>query len=126
MGIVAFGGCALGLFSIGGFALALIVAYGGFAVGPIAYGGFAAGYLAMGGAAFGVHHAGGNGADATGAAIFRRWALVMQAIFYGSWVVFIPAMILSIYARIWALKKTNRISTPTQSTQRPQTPQRST
>jgi hypothetical protein len=106
IGLISFGGISVGVFSMGGFALGLAIAYGGFAAGTIAWGGATVGYLAMGGAAFGVHHAGGNGADPVGAAAFHKWAGIMQTFFWLSWAVFIPAMILSIYARVWALRQT--------------------
>jgi hypothetical protein len=112
MGLVAFGGFALGLFSLGGLSLGLIIANGGLAVGYIAWGGAAVGYLAMGGAAFGVHHAGGNGTDAVGAAAFQYWAPLMQKVFWASWVIFIPAILVTTLSRVWAFRRTNRFSSP--------------
>ena len=77
-----------------------------------AWGGAAVGYLAMGGAAFGVHHAGGNGTDAVGAAAFQYWAPLMQKVFWASWVIFIPAILVSTLSRVWAFRRTNRVSSP--------------
>jgi predicted Ser/Thr protein kinase len=102
LGVISFGGLSLGLLSIGGVALALLVADGGLAVGPVAWGGAAAGWLAMGGAAFGVHFAGGNGADAFGREAFQQWAPAMQRIFWLTWIIFIPGMLVSVLARPWA------------------------
>jgi hypothetical protein len=105
VGVIAVGGCAAGLLSMGGLALGLILANGGLAIGTLAWGGAAVGYLAMGGGAFGVHYAGGNGSDAIGAAAFRYWAPIMQKVFWLSWAVFIPGMLVGIFGRIWAAQR---------------------
>ena len=118
IGVVAFGGFAAGLFSLGGFAIGLLIAYGGFAFGGVAFGGCAIGYLAMGGAAFGIHHAGGNGHDAIGARAMKDWGPFMQRAFWMSWLFFVPGMILSVYARIWAVRQNSRLSPPTNPSRR--------
>jgi hypothetical protein len=105
VGLFAFGGIAVGLFTMGGVSLGLLIANGGIAIGTIAWGGAAAGYLAMGGGAFGFHHAGGNGSDAVGAAAFRYWAPLMQKVFWGSWFVFVPLFLVSIFGRMWAMRQ---------------------
>ncbi len=105
IGIFAIGGIGVGLFSLAGLSIGLLLADGGLAIGTIAWGGAAIGYLAMGGGAWGVHYAGGNGADAIGSVAIRYWAPLMQKIFMGSWLVFIPLLAVSIYARFWAIRQ---------------------